>query len=142
MKVLDSDHVSILARDDTEVSDRLWQRLRQLPDEEFVVTAVTLEEQTRGWLAAIRKQKDVTQQVRFYDRLIELFRFYRNWRIIRFDDPAAAEFKRLRQERVRIGTQDLKIASICLIHDATLLSSNLRDFELVPDLRVEDWVHG
>jgi predicted nucleic acid-binding protein len=35
----------------------------------------------------------------------------------------------------------LKIAAICSVHDATLLSSNLVDFEQVPGLRVEDWVH-
>ena len=35
---------------------------------------------------------------------------------------------------------DLKIASIVLVHDATLLSRNLRDFRQVPGLRVEDWL--
>jgi tRNA(fMet)-specific endonuclease VapC len=35
---------------------------------------------------------------------------------------------------------DLKIASIVLAHDATLLSRNLRDFQQVPNLRVEDWL--
>ena len=35
---------------------------------------------------------------------------------------------------------DLKIASIVLVHGATLLSSNLQDFERVPGLPVEDWL--
>jgi predicted nucleic acid-binding protein len=35
---------------------------------------------------------------------------------------------------------DLKIASIALVRDATLLSANLRDFEQVPGLHVEDWI--
>jgi tRNA(fMet)-specific endonuclease VapC len=34
---------------------------------------------------------------------------------------------------------DLKIAAIALIHDALLLSANLRDFQQVPALRVADW---
>ena len=34
---------------------------------------------------------------------------------------------------------DLKIASIVLSRDATLLSRNLEDFSQVPDLHVEDW---
>ena len=33
---------------------------------------------------------------------------------------------------------DLKIAAICLAHDATLLTRNLVDFEKVPGLRVEN----
>ena len=37
------------------------------------------------------------------------------------------------KEGVRIGTMDLKIASICLANDATLLTRNLVDFDKVPD---------
>lgn len=35
---------------------------------------------------------------------------------------------------------DLKIAAICIAHDAMLLSRNLVDFEKVPGLRVENWL--
>lgn len=52
---------------------------------------------------------------------------------------AAAEFERLRKQRIRIGTMDLKIAAIALANNATLLSKNLRDFGKVPGLKVEDW---
>ena len=35
---------------------------------------------------------------------------------------------------------DLKIACIALVHNALLLSANLRDFQQVPGLRVENWL--
>ena len=35
---------------------------------------------------------------------------------------------------------DLKIASICLVHDGLLLTRNLSDFAKVPGLRVENWL--
>jgi predicted nucleic acid-binding protein len=35
---------------------------------------------------------------------------------------------------------DLKIAAICLVEGATLLSANLKDFQQVPGLHVEDWL--
>ena len=35
---------------------------------------------------------------------------------------------------------DLKIASICIAHDALLLTRNLVDFEKVPRLKVENWL--
>ena len=47
---------------------------------------------------------------------------------------------RLESQHVRVGTMDLKIASICLAHDALLLSRNLVDFEKVPELRVANWL--
>ena len=34
---------------------------------------------------------------------------------------------------------DLKIASICLTIDATLLTRNMKDSSKAPDLRAEDW---
>jgi len=35
---------------------------------------------------------------------------------------------------------DLKIASIALVNNALLVTSNLRDFALVPELRYENWL--
>jgi tRNA(fMet)-specific endonuclease VapC len=57
-----------------------------------------------------------------------------------WNKPAADALGQFRARRIRIGTQDLKIAAIALANDALLLSANLRDFEQVPILRVEDWL--
>jgi len=46
----------------------------------------------------------------------------------------------LRQQKIRIGTMDLKIASIALVNDALLITANIRDFSLVPGLRCENWL--
>ncbi len=140
MIVLDSDHLSVLEYPEVDQAIRLRDRLRQSADCEVYTTAVSLEEQLRGWLAAIHRIQDVRRQVNYYSRLVGLVRFYANWRILPFDDQAAEEFQRLRRDRVRIGTMDLKIAAIALVHDAILLSANLRDFEQVPGMRVEDWI--
>jgi tRNA(fMet)-specific endonuclease VapC len=35
---------------------------------------------------------------------------------------------------------DLKVAAVALVANATLLSANLKDFQQVPGLRVEDWL--
>lgn len=94
----------------------------------------------RGWLSAIAGSREVRRQVVYYERLIGLFRFFAHWRVLPFDDAAAATFDSLRAQRVRIGTMDLKIASIALVHRATLLSENTRDFERVPGLRLENWI--
>lgn len=41
--------------------------------------------------------------------------------------------------KIRIGTMDLKIASIVKVQEATLFSMNPRDFRQVPGLKLEDW---
>ena len=60
--------------------------------------------------------------------------------ILSFDEQAANIFRRLRKEMPQAGTQDLKVAAICLAHDATVLTRNVVDFQKVPGLRVENWL--
>jgi tRNA(fMet)-specific endonuclease VapC len=63
-----------------------------------------------------------------------------DWEIVPFDERAADQFADLRRRRIRIGTMDLKIASIALVNAALLVTANLRDYSLVPNLRCENWL--
>jgi tRNA(fMet)-specific endonuclease VapC len=72
--------------------------------------------------------------------LLRLFDFFTRWHVVPFDEQAANEFQGLRAHTIRIGTMDLKIAAIALIHDALLLSANLRDFQQVPNLCAANWI--
>jgi tRNA(fMet)-specific endonuclease VapC len=137
--VLDTDHLSVFAFPESSGHQTLSNRIRNSVDQ-FGTTIVCLEEQLRGWLAAIKKKQDPSQQVSPYRRLEELWEFFGAWKILPFDERAADLFKTLRKERLRIGSQDLKIAAIALTWDALLLSANLRDFRQVPGLRVENWL--
>lgn len=110
------------------------------PDPHFAVTAISLEEQLRGWLAEIAARPDFARQVGAYRRLVDLVRFFGAWEIVAFDDAAAAKCAALRKARVRIGTMDLKIAAIAIAHDALLLTANARDFAMVKGLRFENWM--
>ena len=103
---------------------------------------MVVEEQLRGWLAEIHRVRGVHKQVVPYLRLTKLIDFVGNWPIVAWNELAADIFGQMRRSQVRIGTQDLKIAAIALAHDATLLSANVRDFEKVPGLRVENWLSG
>jgi tRNA(fMet)-specific endonuclease VapC len=140
MIALDTSYVSMIQYPEDSRANLLRERLIASPDKDIVTTAITAEEQMRGWLSAIHGQRDVSGQVKYYERLVALFRFFADWRILPFDDLASDMFQSLRAQRIRIGTMDLKIASIVRVHDATLLSNNLRDFKKVPGLRVEDWL--
>jgi len=72
--------------------------------------------------------------------LVSLHEFRSAWTVLPFGDQAADRFEDLRRDGVRIGSMDLKIASIALRHEALILSANLRDFRQVSELRVENWL--
>ena len=129
MLVLDTSYVSLFQYPEGARAKSLRERLVESPDRDIVTTGITPEEQMRGWLSSIHGQHDVRRQVPYYERLVGLFRFFADWRILPFDSLAADMFASLRAQSVRIGSMDLKIASIVLVHDATLLSDNLRDFK-------------
>jgi len=57
-----------------------------------------------------------------------------------FDQGAADYYANLRRQRIRVGTMDLKIASIAKVKDGLLLTANERDFSRVPGLRHENWL--
>jgi tRNA(fMet)-specific endonuclease VapC len=52
---------------------------------------------------------------------------------------ADSKYTELVKAKVRVGTKDLRIASIALVNNATVLTRNVRDFGKVPGLLTEDW---
>ncbi|HQU46277.1 MAG TPA: type II toxin-antitoxin system VapC family toxin [Pirellulales bacterium] len=102
-------------------------------------TIVSFHEQVQGWNAYISRGKKAADLVKGYTRLEKIFGDFSQARIASFDEAAAAQFDSLRKQRIRIGTMDLRIAAITLVHGYTLLSRNLVGFENVPGLVVEDW---
>ncbi|MGE3240746.1 MAG: type II toxin-antitoxin system VapC family toxin [Pirellulales bacterium] len=141
MIILDTDHMTVLRYPEHSQHAALLERLAKSTDADFFSTAVSVEEQLRGWLAGIRRKRKVHDQILYYGRLVGLVRSLGKWKILPFDEPAADLFESFRKQRIRIGTQDLKIACIALSRESLLLSANLRDFQQVPGLRVEDWLH-
>jgi tRNA(fMet)-specific endonuclease VapC len=59
--------------------------------------------------------------------------------VLEFSAEAEVRFADLKQQRIKIGAQDLKIASIVLVVGGTVVTRNRRDFEKVPGLMIEDW---
>jgi tRNA(fMet)-specific endonuclease VapC len=60
--------------------------------------------------------------------------------VLPLDQSAIVIFDRLRQQKVRIGTMDLRIASIALANNLIVLTRNGRDFNQVSGLITEDWI--
>jgi tRNA(fMet)-specific endonuclease VapC len=140
MIILDTDHLSEYLRGDSNRGARLRGRIEASTDRPVFTPIITVEEQLRGRLAVIRNRKSGIDEVPAYEHLAQLIESYAKWTILPFDEASALLFDQLESQKIRIGSMDLRIASIVLIRGATLLSANLRDFRQVPGLQVEDWL--
>lgn len=138
MLILDTDHASELGFR-SAAGMRLLARLESV-NADVTITAITVEEQLRGWLAALKRRSDPSQQIPDYARLVRQVELHASLTILPWDDDAVRFWRDLREKRVRIGTQDLKIAAIALAHDVTLLTRNTVDFQQVPGLKFENWL--
>lgn len=138
MYLLDTDHMTLLEHGGLE-GNRIRRRIRSTGLDDIATTIVSYEEQMRGWLARLARGTTLARQVADYGELRQLLRNYCRIAVVEFDERAAAEFERLRQLRIRIGTMDLKIAAIALANNATVVTRDSTDFGRAPGLRIEDW---
>jgi tRNA(fMet)-specific endonuclease VapC len=96
----------------------------------------------QGRFAAVLKAANGNETHAACQRLADDEVHLNTFTILPFTNDAVQTFDRLRDDRRtrRIGRPDLLIASITLAHRATLVTRNVRHFQLVPGLRVENWM--
>ncbi|NEO94786.1 MAG: type II toxin-antitoxin system VapC family toxin [Moorea sp. SIO3G5] len=133
--ILDSDHLSLYQRG----HEPLAQRLITIPPTQIAITVISVEELIRGRLAQIRKATNPQERVYAYDWFTRTVEFLRDFTVLGYDAQAEAHFQSLLAQKIRIGTQDLKIAAIALSQGAILITRNRKDFERVIGLTLEDW---
>ena len=137
--LLDTDHISEL-QGISVAGRRLTDRLGRIAPDDYGTTIVTFEEQIRGRLAqAAASKADTMPGVKFYALLNATLRFYQNIAVWQYTQEAALRAEALRSAKLRVGTQDLKIAGIALSTEATLLTRNVKHFAQIPGLLTEDW---
>ncbi|RLC16804.1 MAG: type II toxin-antitoxin system VapC family toxin [Deltaproteobacteria bacterium] len=135
MYILDTDHISLFQRDNPGVVSNVLKK----PQSMLATTVITAEEQLRGRLAMIRKARTDERIVNAYDNLLATVLYFRTITVIGFGSESQTIFRKLREGKIRIGTQDLRIAAIAIARDATVVTRNQKDFSLVPSLKTEDW---
>jgi tRNA(fMet)-specific endonuclease VapC len=62
--------------------------------------------------------------------------------LLDFTQESYACYLDLKRQKIRIGTQDLRIASIALAVNGIIVTRNQQDFGQVPNLRLEDWTNN
>ena len=133
--ILDTDLLSLHQRG----HEPLRTHLLKHSSEQIAISIISVEEFVRGRLAQIRKSKKAVARVKAYHWLMRTFDFLCGFRVIEYDHKAENIYQTLCNSKIRIGSQDLKIAAIVVSREAILVSRNRRDFEKVPDLELENW---
>ena len=135
---LDTNHFSAVDRDAAAAKAFAQQAAKHTGA--LFVTVITVEEVMRGWLALLASKKKREDEIAVYRRLKHSTEMFAQWDILEWDADALVIFESIRKRRLKMSTADMKIASIALAHDATLLTQNGGDFAGVPGLRMENWL--
>ena len=139
--ILDTDILTLLNLRSQPASDRFMARLQQSTDKELCSTIVNFQERVLGWTSFLRGARSPEQIVHAYSELLVILQDFCALRVLPFDKAAQDRFSDLQKQRLRLGTLDLRIASIALTTGSTLLSRNLSDFRRISGLIVEDWTY-
>jgi tRNA(fMet)-specific endonuclease VapC len=133
--ILDTDHVSLFQTGHPLIT----QRVRSIDPNAIAVTIVTVEEQMYGRLNRIRRAKSTEDLRLAYFNLNRTLDYFQTINVLDFDEAAADCYQEIVGQKLRVGTQDLKIAAITLSRQAIVVTRNYRDFGKVSGLQIEDW---
>jgi tRNA(fMet)-specific endonuclease VapC len=118
------------------------QRLSLIPEADRVIPVVALEEVLRGRLDAIRRAQAGRIKLtleRAYDLFRDAVEDTRPYRILPYTAAAHALVQQWRAAKIRVGVNDMRIAAISIIHGATLVTRNARDYAWIPGLTFDVW---
>lgn len=133
--VLDTDHLSLNLRGNPKIRERL----ALIPADEIAITIITTEEQLRGRLAQLGKAASGHARSTAYLYLRKAILDLAKLNILDYDANSESIYQGLKLQRIRVGSQDLRIAAITLANNGTLVTRNRVDFAKVPGLLLEDW---
>lgn len=137
--ILDTDQLTLFERGHPGVV----ARIEQTPFHQIGIIVITAEEQIRGRFAQIRRYSSTRSRVQEY---LESYRWFRetietirDFSILDYDARAHAIYESLRQQKLRIGATDLRIAAITLSVGGVLVTRNSVDFDKIAGLAIQDW---
>ena len=133
MYLLDTDILSNLMR--RSPSMPLLAKVASAPPQQQHTSSITLGELIYG---ANRLRQRSTKLLDQIDKLVA------NLSVLPFDATAAKRYGEVRalleSRGTPVGDADLRIAAIALARGLTVVTANIRHFERIPELAVENWI--
>lgn len=135
LHVLDTDILSLFQHGHPVVC----QHIAAHAPTDLAITVISVEEQLSGWYALLRSTARRDHLAVAYQSLAASIPFLAKFNILPFPETAMERVERLVAAKLRVRKMDLRIAAIALEHGAVVVTRNLRDFQRVPGLSVQDW---
>lgn len=114
--------------------ERVFQKVREHLQSGLCISAITLAELEHGISKSSYPEKNRTS----------LAKFLAVMDILAFDQAAAVEYGKicayLQRKGMPIGTMDMLIAGHAKARNCILVTNNVREFERVEGLVIENWV--
>lgn len=139
MWILDTDHVSLFLAGNGLVIARVAKH-----SDNIAITIITVQELYNGWNGKLNDPRQVNRLSHLYTKLWQTTEFFKAIAVLNFDLDAESCYQNLRQSSKDLAkkriAKDLRIASIALVMNATVVTRNYKDFSQVPNLKLENWV--
>lgn len=137
--LLDTDHISLLEHRGGANYAAFALRLNLHAAEGICVSVISFEEQVLGARDRVLTAKKPEELLRGYEIMANIIDHYKLFPVLHFDAAALSAFNSLRRQKIRISTTDLRIASIALSKDMTVVTRNVSDFGRMTNLKIENW---
>lgn len=134
--ILDTDAFS-LEQDGVEP---ISSRILSTPPTDLFTTAITVDESLSGWCALVRRSTRPDQLEFAYGELLRTVQALAKFQLLNYTQAASARFDSLLRAKLNVKKNDLRIAAIALGFGAAVVTRNVRDFNRIPSLLVEDWM--
>lgn len=115
--------------------EQVLEKLKENLSNGICISAITLAELQHGVEKSMNPEKNSMALLQFLSILD----------VLPFDDLAAVEYGKicayLQKRGTPIGTMDMLIAAHAKTENLIIVTNNVREFERVPDLKIENWAN-
>ncbi len=130
MKVLDSDFIIFLLRGNSEAKSKMDELSRS---SDIIATTIFNMQEVLFGAKLMGSKSNFNSTLDFFSQLV----------VLEYDSNAVQIFlgvkHELRKSGKPVGIFDELIASVCLSHNASIITRNLKHFNLIPGLNVDSW---
>jgi tRNA(fMet)-specific endonuclease VapC len=136
--ILDTDHASLFLAGNKAIVGVVDKHYKDV-----AITVVTVQELFNGWVGRLNNPTQAKNLTLLYTKLWETTAFIKVITVLNFDKEASDCCDMLKKNSKELAKnkieKDLRIASIALTQNATVVTRNHKDFSQVPNLKLEDW---